>query len=152
MEIVSWYKFHVLGDTSKSSSDKATETLKRGVNLKFKVNGENWRVVQKIVPQAISDMPEEEEEEHEEDGPYQEDEPYAFGNRIEVDDQPIMMNRDDMDTVRVDVLNDHIGVEEEEDDRDAFINDDDDRIVVQTSDDELPDEDDMSFYDDREDE
>ncbi|XP_058208314.1 uncharacterized protein LOC131321342 [Rhododendron vialii] len=51
-----------------------------------------------------------------------------------------------MDTVRVDVLNDHIGVEEEEDYRDAFSNDDDDMIDVQTSGDELPDEDDMSFY------
>ncbi|KAF7149587.1 hypothetical protein RHSIM_Rhsim02G0136100 [Rhododendron simsii] len=61
---------------------------------------------------------------------YQEDEPYGFGNSIEVDDQPILMNRDDTDSVYVDVLNDEIGVDEEEDDSDAFINDDDDIIDV----------------------
>ncbi|KAF7130592.1 hypothetical protein RHSIM_Rhsim10G0150800 [Rhododendron simsii] len=71
------------------------------------------------------------------------------GNRIEVDDQPIMMNRVDMDSVHVGVLNDQIGVDEEEDDSDAFINDDDDMIDVQTSDDELSDE---SLYCDSEDE
>lgn len=117
--------------------------------LKDTVNGENWRVVQKIAPRAVYDMPEEEEEEHEEDEPYQEDEPYGFGNSIEVDDQPIMMNRDDTDSVHVDVLDDEIGVDEEEDDSDAFINDDDDMIDVQTSDDELSDE---SFYGDSEEE
>ena len=110
--------------------------------LKDTVNGDNWRVVQKLFPRAVYDIPEEEEEESEEDEPFQEDESFGLSSGVEVNNESLLMQRDDMDFVRVDV-NNILHDEEEEENDDNFINDDDDMLDIEQSDNDFEEEDDL---------
>ena len=77
-------------------------------DMKF---GNNYRVVQRIIPRAIYDIlvkrdeeeEKEEEEEKDNDEPYQEFESFGLGNAVHMDDQPIELCKEDMEMICVDI-------------------------------------------------
>ncbi|XP_028057181.1 uncharacterized protein LOC114261174 [Camellia sinensis] len=112
--------------------------------------GNNYRVVQRVLPRAIYDIlvkeneEEAEEEDKDKDEPYQQFESYGLGDVVQIDDQPIELCKEDMEMICVDITGEFHEEELEVDDE-VLINDnnadDDDTNMDDQVDDDMIDDD-----------
>ncbi|CAL5405203.1 unnamed protein product [Camellia sinensis] len=118
--------------------------------------GNNYQVVQRVLPRAIYDIlvkedeEEAEEEDKDKDEPYQQFESYGLGDVVHIDDQPIELCKEDMEMTCVDITSEFHEEELEVDDEvlinDNNADDDDTNMDDQVDDDMIDDDTDLADF------